>query len=125
MNKQTFGQRLKNRRVALGMTQEVLSERATVVMRRLVADEKMDVILQSLSKSSVSHLEHDRHDPSILALRALAEVLEVSFNWLILGDDGRGEYVESIAHWASKIPESKRKILESVARDFFDASQPQ
>ena len=111
MNKQTFGQRLKHRRETLALTQERVSE--------LITDLVGDKIL---SKSSISHLEHDRHDPSIQALRALTEVLQTSLNWLILGEDGKGEIVDNISFWAARVPESKQRLLESIARDFFTST---
>lgn len=123
MNKQTFGERLKSRRKYMGLTQDELATKVTEIMQRIVREDGMNVENQQLGKSSISHLENDRNDPSLLALRALSEALECSFNWLVRGDDGKGEWVESIAYWAAKIPESKQKLLENVARDFFNSTQ--
>ena len=64
----TFGEKLKNARLEAGYTQEELATRLTV------------------SRAAIAKWESDRGLPDIANLKAIAEVLNVSTDYLL--DDG-------------------------------------
>lgn len=68
MTTTTFGQRLRARRAARGMTQADLA-------RAL-----------GRTQTCVSYWESDRREPSFADLSVLAKSLEISTDWLVLGE---------------------------------------
>ncbi len=69
-----IGDRIKQRRRQLGLGQVKLRE-------------KLELSSVSITKTQFSRIENGQLLPSALEVIALAEALEVSFNWLLLGEE--------------------------------------
>jgi transcriptional regulator with XRE-family HTH domain len=68
----TVGERIRERRVALGLSQR-------------------DLACEGVSYPYISRLEADARKPSVKALRKLASKLGVSLHWLETGEDDPAE----------------------------------
>ena len=98
----SLGKRLRSRRVALGLTLAVASARA------------------GLSLPYVSNLERGRGNPTIDALRSLADALDLEVGELV-GGDGSGEALDTSSLVLADAPPSLGEFtrsgrFEAVAR---------
>ncbi|MDA8047403.1 MAG: helix-turn-helix transcriptional regulator [Actinomycetota bacterium] len=90
---ETIGQRLRARRVELGLTLAQVAEQA------------------GLSLPYVSNLERGRGNPTLDALSALAQALDVPIGSL-MGDDGGGDPLDSVL---ASAPRSLLQFARSTA----------
>jgi transcriptional regulator with XRE-family HTH domain len=67
--------------------------------------------LLGVSKSTISHWENGRYEPSLAQLTALCEVLKVSADWLLEREKVKlsAEALQEAQHYEQLGPEEKRK----------------
>jgi transcriptional regulator with XRE-family HTH domain len=96
----TIGERIRQRRVELGLSQRELAS-------------------EGVTYAYISRLEADTRRPSIRALRKLAPKLGVSVHWLETGEDDPAEQLARLVleHRGRPLPQTAttlaRKVLKS------------
>lgn len=98
---ETMGMRIRNRRIALGMTQELLAERMCI------------------PKVTVSAYENDRVDIKASTILELSRQLGLTPNVLLLGgqvfdDEGESAYQENVMSMIAKIKNPMAKKIIAV-----------
>ena len=91
-SKDTMGQRIKNRRIEMGYTQEVLAEMLFV------------------KKATISKYEKDQRDIPVSVLVRMADILQISPDYLIRGNF---DWIEDIKQVLIHISDPK---LQKVAK---------
>ena len=91
----TIGERIKECRKDLGMSQEALAE------------------ILYMKKSTISKYEKDSRDIPASTIICLSEALETSPNYLLLGSDGTVKEDE----WVESVIQVLKKIIEPRLRD--------
>jgi transcriptional regulator with XRE-family HTH domain len=96
----TVGDRIRDRRVALGISQR-------------------DLAVDGVSYTYISRLEANRRQPSVKALRQLARRLDVSVHWLETGDqDPAHELAQLVlSHPGQPLPKRAATLARSVLAD--------
>ena len=99
-NRQTLGERLRHRRLELGLSQRDLSE-------------------PGISYAYISRLESDARTPSVKALRKLAPKLQTTVSWLETGkpDPGHELAVLVLEHDGKPLPAAARRLAQAVLKD--------
>jgi transcriptional regulator with XRE-family HTH domain len=96
----TVGERIRQRRVALGLSQRELAS-------------------EGVTYAYISRLEANARQPSVKALRKLAPKLGVSVHWLETGEDDPAERLARIVleHRGRPLPRLAVALARSVLRD--------
>jgi transcriptional regulator with XRE-family HTH domain len=93
----TFGQRIKEQRQALGITQRGLGQ-AT-----------------QMTEKHISSIEQNKRIPSLPLLVKLAQKLEVSLDYLVLGKENPTDLIVAIKADANLDDEMKKTLISLVA----------
>ena len=96
----TVGDRIRQRRLALGLSQRELAS-------------------EGVSYAYISRLENNTRQPSVKALRRLAAKLGVSAHWLETGEDDPAQQLARLvlAHRAGPLPAKARALARRLLRD--------
>lgn len=94
----TFGERLKELRIRKGLTHQEIADYLGV------------------SRSTISYYENGKNEPRIEGLIKLAELLEVSLDYLITGKENESEFLlrSEIYRLESKLEELSIRLKKSI-----------
>lgn len=114
-----IGERIKYRRIELGMSQEELACK-----------------LGYKSRSSINKIEHDASGLPQTKIKAIAAALDTTPGYIMgweeekkekpIEDDGLSENVRELVEFVKSVPEEKavmiQKVIQSILEDFKDSS---
>lgn len=98
---ESFGQRVRRRREQLGMSQDELAK-------------KIDV---KSGKQTISRWEQDKSEPSLSDVRKLAAALDVTYDWLVDGEESSSNAKQDLPAGYSLVPsdeyiELQRRVIQ-------------
>ena len=96
--------RIRNTRLALGLSQQALASRAR------------------LHVSYVNQIERRRRDPSVAALKALADALDLKLSTLVAADSD-SPFSDEMAVLLETVPEEDRPGLLELVRGIIEFSR--
>lgn len=101
-----FGERLRNRRIAVGITQESVAEQVGITLRWY------------------QRIERGENNISVETLLALSRVLSVSIDYLMFGEFGdslSNPYADIVAQVTEKLSPDQRENAIKILRLFADS----